>query len=276
MGPGWHQEKKGLLMLPGLLGTGEMLFEQILAFEHTYRVIVPCYPPAIKNAQQLVRGLTKILDIEQVDRVHLLGGSYSGMVAQCLVRQYPNRIDKLILSHTGPPQTARAAKNRRILILVHVLPTWKLQALLRLSMRRALADAPRQRTFWEGYSDQVIDRIKKADLLSRYQVAIDFDRTWLFGPQDLKEWPGQILILEGDNDTVASSKAKVALKALYPQASVHVFHGSGHLASIAKLDEYVTTIKNFLESQQELFKKGALHGTQHGFDRIDPGFLYHS
>ncbi|MBI5565787.1 MAG: hypothetical protein HY870_12905 [Chloroflexi bacterium] len=42
--------------------------------------------------------------------------------------------------------------------------------------------------------------------------------------------------------------ARAALKALHPQARVHTFHGSGHVASIAKLNEYVAVIAGFLRA----------------------------
>jgi pimeloyl-ACP methyl ester carboxylesterase len=92
----------------------------------------------------------------------------------------------------------------------------------------------------------MIARVSKADLIGRYQVAIDFDAHAAFAPVDLKDWPGRILILEGDNDPIAEAPARAALKALHPQARVHTFHGSGHVASIAKLDEYIAVIKRFL------------------------------
>lgn len=238
--------ERALLILPGLLGIGEMSFEHILAFEKAYRVVVPSYPFAITSVQQLIRGIVGILDTEHIDRVQVLGGSYGGMMAQCLVRQCPNRVDRLILSHTGVPRPDRAGKNRRFLALLHLLPTRLLRAMLRLSTRRSFADAPMQRAFWEGYSNEVIAQITKADLLSRYRVAIDFDLSGAFAPEDLKGWPGRILILEGDNDPVAESRARKALRALYPQASVHTFRGSGHVASIARPDEYAAVIADFL------------------------------
>jgi hypothetical protein len=46
--------------------------------------------------------------------------------------------------------------------------------------------------------------------------------------------------------TSPRAAARGALKALHLQARVHTFHGSGHVASIAKLDEYVAVIKHFL------------------------------
>jgi pimeloyl-ACP methyl ester carboxylesterase len=98
----------------------------------------------------------------------------------------------------------------------------------------------------------MIARLNRTDLVSRYQAAVDFDATSAFTPDDLKDWPGRILILEGDNDPVAGAPARAALKALHPQARVHTFHGSGHAAPIAKLDEYVAVIRRFLWASASL------------------------
>ncbi|NTU65164.1 MAG: hypothetical protein HGB05_17625, partial [Chloroflexi bacterium] len=119
---------------------------------------------------------------------------------------------------------------------------------LKGATRRSLRDAPEQIPFWEAYSNEKIARVSKADLIGRYQVAVDFDAHAAIAPDDLKDWPGRILILEGDNDPIAEAPAREALKTLHPQASVHTFHGSGHVASIAKVDEYVAVIKRFLQS----------------------------
>jgi pimeloyl-ACP methyl ester carboxylesterase len=241
--------EKALLILPGLLGIGEMPFEHILAFEDAYRVISPSYPPTITLVLQLVRGIVGILDAEQIDRVQVLGGSYGGMVAQCLVRQYPDRVDRLILSHTGVPRPDRAAKNRTLVTILRLLPIGLLRAMLRLSTHKSLADAPTKRAFWEAYSNEMIAQITKPDLIARYRVAIDFDVSCAFTPEDLKDWPERILILEGDDDPVAESQAREALRALYPQARVHTFRGSGHVASIADLEEYGAVIRSFLHPQ---------------------------
>ena len=240
--------ERALLILPGLLGIGEMSFEQILAFQNVYRVVAPSYPFTIASVQQLIRGIAGILDAEHIDRTHVLGGSYGGMMAQCLVRQYPDRVDRLVLSHTGVPRPDRAVKNRRFLAVLRFLPMRLLRAMLRLSTHRSLADAPEFRVFWETYSNEVICQITRADLLARYRVAIDFDFSCAFAPDDLEGWPGRILILEGDNDPVAETPAREALRALYPQASVHTFCGSGHVASISKLDEYTAVIRDFQRS----------------------------
>lgn len=238
---------EALLILPGLLGFGEMSFQHIAAFETDYRVIAPDYPFAITTTRQLVDGLIAVLDAAGIPQTHVLGGSYGGMVAQCLVRAYPQRVTSLVLSHTGGPKPDRAAANRRFITLLRLLPMSLLRLMLKGATRKSLQDAPEQIPFWEAYSNEMIARLSKADLIGRYQVAIDFDASSAFTPNDLKDWPGRMLILEGDNDPIAEVPAREALKALHPQARVHTFHGSGHVASLAKLDEYVSVIKSFLK-----------------------------
>jgi len=238
---------EALLILPGLLGFGEMSFQHIRAFENDYRVIAPSYPVEIATVKQLVDGVVAILDAEGIQRAHVLGGSYGGMVAQCLVRRYPQRVTSLVLSHTGGPKPDRAATNRRFITLLRLLPMNLLRLMLKGTTCKSLRDAPEQIPFWEAYSHEMIARLSKADLISRYQVAIDFDASSAFTPDDLTDWPGRIQILEGDNDPIAEAPAREALKTLHPQARVHTFHGSGHVASIAKLDEYVAVIKSFLK-----------------------------
>ncbi len=238
---------EALLILPGLLGFGEMSFQHIGAFENDYRVIAPSYPFELTTVAQLVDGVVAILDGEGVQHTHVLGGSYGGMVAQCLVRRYPQRVTSLVLSHTGGPKPDRADTNRRFITLLRLLPMSLLRVMLKGATRKALLSAPEQIPFWAAYSNEMIARLRKADLIGRYQVAIDFDASSAFTPNDLKDWPGRILILEGDNDPIAEAPAREALKALHPQARIHTFHGSGHVASIAKLDEYVAVIKSFLK-----------------------------
>lgn len=241
--------RETLLILPGLLGLGELSFQHIRRFEKDYRVIAPSYPAAARSTTEMTDGIAAILEAEGVPQAHVLGGSYGGMVAQALVRRHPGRVARLVLSHTGGPRPERAAQNERLIGVLRLLPLGVLRAMLRAATRKSLAAAPEHIPFWVAYSDEMIARLGKADLLARYQLAVDFDRRCQFTPDDLQAWPGRILILEGDDDPIAEAPARAALKALHPQARVHTFHGTGHVASIARLDDYVAVITAFLRER---------------------------
>ncbi len=242
------QGEQVIVILPGLIGIAEMSFQQMRRLEDEYRVLVPSYPFEIKTIAKLVAGLKHVLEVENFECFHLLGGSYGGLIAQRLARACPERVDRLILSHTGGPKPERARQNRKTLLLFRILPMSMLRGVVRQSNSRSFADAPEVAPFWEAYTEEILTWLKKADLIARYQVAADFDATSVFSTDDLKDWPGKILILEGDNDPIAEAGDRQKLKELYPQASVHTFHGSGHIASIARVDEYVGVIKEFLKA----------------------------
>jgi lipase len=91
------QGSEAVLLLPGAPGRGETSFEYICAWETQFRVISPGYPSHLTGMAETVDGLLAILDAEGVERAHVVGGSYSGLVAQCLVRSRPRRVESLVL-----------------------------------------------------------------------------------------------------------------------------------------------------------------------------------
>jgi pimeloyl-ACP methyl ester carboxylesterase len=76
------------------------LFVLVQALGRQHRVIAPAYPPAGSMAD-LVAGVAAVLDAEQIATAHVVGSSFGGYVAKCLVRAHPERVDSLVLAQTG-------------------------------------------------------------------------------------------------------------------------------------------------------------------------------
>lgn len=241
--------KKGaaLLILPGAIGRGEAAFRHILELEDDYQVVVPDYP-LIPTVERLLSGLASLLDSEQMTTVTVIGGSMGGGLAQCLVRKYPHRIDKLILSHTGVPNPERARMSNLGMNVLRLLPMWMIRKALKWEISRLLSTAKDEKPFWQAYFKELAAGLSKEELISMYQRAIDLERRYTFAPGDLAGWTGRILILESDNDSIIKAPERAALKALYPQAQVHTFIGAGHGASLIKREEYLSVIRAFLRT----------------------------
>src|SRR5215831_741574 len=122
------QGEEALVLLTGGLNSSEVWFQIMMEFEKTHRVLSIRYPNVAAVAE-LVEGVVAILDTEHVQRAHLLGESLGGMVAQCLVRRYPARVDTLILASTAAPEQQLVSRMKRQEKLLSLFP----QALL-LSM----------------------------------------------------------------------------------------------------------------------------------------------
>jgi len=94
------QGEETLVLLTGGLNSSEVWFQIMTGFEKTHRVLSIRYP-SVATVAELVEGVAAILNAEHIQRAHILGESLGGMVAQCLVRRYPGRVDTLILASTA-------------------------------------------------------------------------------------------------------------------------------------------------------------------------------
>jgi pimeloyl-ACP methyl ester carboxylesterase len=245
-GHDWHYRRGGegaevVLLLTGVLGAGDFAFQQVASLERHYRVLAPDYPP-VSSLHELVDGIVSLLDAEGAPRVHVVAGSFGGMAAQALVRRHPGRVRSLVLSHTGTPEPGSSARRLATLPLA-LLPGGVLRGLFRKRLRGSFAAAD---PFWTRYFHETTARLGRADFLSRVRVAMEFAEE-RYGPRDLDDWPGRILVLDADHDPLFPEARQQAVRSLYPRAEVHTFRGTGHAAAILDPEGYASVILRFLQ-----------------------------
>ncbi len=233
------------MWLTGALGLGDFAFRLILALGDGFRVVAPDYPPA-RTLDDMTDGLITILDAERLDTVHLVSGSFGGMVAQHLVRRYPNRVGSLVLSHTIAPEPgARVAAVRAVVGTLRLWPEWLIRALFRRRLRGSFAVGD---PFWLRYFDSTVAALSKAHLVSRVHLAAEFAGQRGYGPRDLERWSGRVLIMDADDDPHVPAATRVRLRALYPRAELHTFSHTGHSAALTDPERYAQVIRSFLSA----------------------------
>jgi pimeloyl-ACP methyl ester carboxylesterase len=235
-----------LLLLPGAPGRAETAFRHILRFKNRYRMISASYPATPLTVEDILRGLVTILDAEGIGSACVVGGSYSGLIAQSLVRRYPERVERLVLSDTGVPLLGRGRRYARYLKLLRVLPEWAIRALWRAGAFFYLREIKDDRPFWRAYFRELVSTITKQECISRLSVWVDFDLHSRFSPADLDGWPGRVLLLWAESDRTFSARERAHLKRLYPRAAMRTF-GGGHAASLSFKGEYLDAIARFVE-----------------------------
>jgi 3-oxoadipate enol-lactonase len=85
---------------------------------------------------------------------------------------------------------------------------------------------------------ELVAHLTRADLVSTFDETIDYRLNYHFSPNDLKSWPGKVLILQSDDDPATTPEMRRALCNLYPQAQVHMFHQAGHTPFPSQPDEF--------------------------------------
>ena len=248
------QGNERLLLLPGALSIGESMFPLITAFENQYQVIAPSYPLSLKM-KGLCDGIASILEAEGVTQAHVFGGSYGGLVAQYFARAHQAMSSSLILSHTF----VLTPKLRKPLWvagkLFPVFPKRLLRPLLKLRLNRMLLATLRaakhpEAEFWRAYLDEAIasDLLKQV-FIHQNKCLLDLTQQPQFTPDDLKGWPGRILIIDSDDDPAIGARDRDLLRRMYPSAQLRSFTDAGHASSILKREEVVALIKSFMREQ---------------------------
>jgi pimeloyl-ACP methyl ester carboxylesterase len=242
-----------LLLLPGGLGTAESAWRTITALEKgKYFLICPGYPPEVNTMRLLADGIVVILKREEVGSAYVLGGSYGGMVAQVIVHRHPDLVEKLVLSHTYPPEKSRARSVESSLRLIRRLPMFVLRRLLRAQMAGILPANPSPELLLVAAQihETVDTRMTRQAALSTYQRMIEYDQQE-FTPADLDNWQGKTLIILAEDDPTTPEYLRKELFDLYPGAKKHLFKGGSHATPILESEEYIKVVEDFFSDMAE-------------------------
>ncbi|MBN2257922.1 MAG: alpha/beta hydrolase [Anaerolineaceae bacterium] len=238
---------EALLMLSGALSIPDISWLSITHFGQAYHVIVPSYP-AVHSMNDLVDGIAAILKHEGVKKAHVMGGSYGGFVAQVFVRRHPQLCRSLVLSHTFAPDPANAGSAHKMARWMKWLPEGILRWLMGRMLGKMMPPHDDRMVLMLGHFKELLyHRLTKVDMLGTVLRWGDYYAR-VFTPADLKGWPGRVLLVLADDDPGTPEAERAKLSALYPAARVHLFHGTGHVTSVLKEQEYQAVIDGFLRS----------------------------
>lgn len=201
-------------------------------------------PPGPYDTATMSNDVLAVLDELGLTRVHLVGTSLGGMIAQQVVLRAPERIDRLVLVCTTPGGEVAHPLPQATLELIARMPQLAPEEALTLAVRNALADQA------AAERPDVVERI----LHHRRTV-----------PQDPAGWSAQAaagtghalghavaaishptLVLHGDQDRVVDVRNAGVLGELIPDCRVVVLPGLGHLLFWDDPGRFVAEVITFL------------------------------
>ena len=245
--------ERAIFLLPGGLGIGEPFFLHMLDLEE-FKVIAPSYPD-VTSLDELATGMHHIAEVEDTMRYSVVGQSAGGLVAQVLVRKFPQHLEKVVLSHTSTVTidtseveiAARVAGMKKRLRLLRLVPFFIIKRKLMNSIDAIVETMrPDELYFWKGYFEYVFGMRTKRDQIAMTNMLIDFATHYRFAPSDLDGWPGKIMILDSDSDASIPRSERERVRKLYSSAEIHTLEGLGHLAILSERETYLRLIRAFL------------------------------
>ncbi|XP_078446316.1 alpha/beta-Hydrolases superfamily protein [Wolffia australiana] len=89
-----------LVCIPGLAGTADIYYKQILSLSVKGYRVVSVDIPRVWNHHEWMQAFEKFLDAINVHHVHLYGTSLGGFLAQIFAQLRPRRVKSLVLSNS--------------------------------------------------------------------------------------------------------------------------------------------------------------------------------
>jgi pimeloyl-ACP methyl ester carboxylesterase len=238
-----------LLLLEGAGANAEVEFQRILKFEKKRRVISVSYPETAFAMQHLTAGVMAILEAEGVRTAAIHGHSLGAALAQCFVREYPEKVSELILANIGVAGARRIMLARILSHCLSVLPGALIGPMTKSMLTRNLSLLPEQeRAFYREYFSKMVGLyLTKQLIVNQFRCLIDFIDNYPLKTEDLQNWGGRVLIMEAEDDRGWNASERTALKNLYPGAQVHTFSEGGHMVNMTRRNEYDAILNEFLE-----------------------------
>ncbi|TCS37420.1 pimeloyl-ACP methyl ester carboxylesterase [Paucimonas lemoignei] len=247
-----------LVMVPGLGGTVESWRAQIAHFKHRYRVIAldnrgsgrSSMPPGPYTMDDMAADLAGLLDaLDITEPVRLVGVSMGGVLVQCFIHHYPERVAQLALVSTGvsggdPRITFPSLAVLQKLAFPGATPRQRLQTLFSLYFH------PR---YLEAHPEVFDEAIQ---LYARIGAQPDHaTRAQLQAVQDTRpyyKWLAKInvpvLVMHGEDDVVWPVKnAHTLVKGIGDNAELALFKEAGHVLFQEKQAEFNACLERFLE-----------------------------
>jgi len=238
-------QKKALVLIHGFLSGSDYWHKQSMFDDYAkvIKVQLPGYGnKANKRVCDSIKTFAKSV-ISQIDKhtnesFDLLGHSMGGMIAQEVIAQIPDRVNKLVLYGTGPIGDVPSRFER-----------------MSISVEKASEE-----TYQEGISKAVaswfIDYEKNADFSEAVALAhrANFD-SYIGGLNAMQNWNGiealhnikqDTLILWGENDRTYDISQQTLLNENIVNSKVIGIPNSAHNTHLEKPDEFNTIVKRFL------------------------------
>jgi pimeloyl-ACP methyl ester carboxylesterase len=236
-----------VLLLPGATMVPDPFFLVIGALGQRYRVIAVAYPP-VQTMAALVAGVAAILDAEHVSAAHVIGSSFGGYVAQCLVRNHPDRVDTLILAQTGVRHFAGPAGVTALYWVLEASPTGVVRWFIWRTWRALIADIGADQQFWLALLRRILyTELSKAHLVAVTAAIRDFAAHYRPTSGEPPRLAQPVLVLHSEQDRAFVAQAN-EIRAAYPGAIFRTLLGAGHGALFTHTDQYIREIETFLEA----------------------------
>lgn len=227
-----------LLFLPGMMCDARLFGPQIAAFSAQRTIIV-----AQICEQDTVQALAAAVLNDAPPRFALAGLSMGGIVAMEILRQAPDRIERLALLDTNPLAETAEVKARREPQIAQVRAGGLEQVMQKQLIPNYLADGPNSADIAAVCAEMAQALGPKVFVRQSRALQTRSDQQ-----ETLRRYNGRALVLCGRHDALAPVTRHECIAALIPHGDLQIVEGAGHLPTLEQPEQTNLHIARWLSS----------------------------
>ena len=199
------------------------------------------------SIEQMARDVIAAVRELGLDRFDLFGLSMGGMVAQEIVAQEPERVDRLILASSAPAGGPQVVDMTRTMILGILRSALRFtDPTVNLFFTRTADGRTAGREYLASLRERVTDRDAAVTPRALWAQLAAVHR-WGQRPRAGQSlFDGPVIILHGDSDRMIPVANSTALAQLFPASTVTVFPNAGHGVVFQYHHDVVVAARAFL------------------------------
>ena len=201
-------------------------------------------PPGPYTSEQMAGDVLAVVDACGAERVHLVGASLGGMIAQHVALARPEAVDRLVLVCTTPGGEVAHPLPAGTRELIERMPSMDPAEALRAAVDNALGDVAGEQR--QALVDRVVaHRMATPQDPAGWQAQAHAGTTHALG-EGVSRITCPTLVLHGDRDRVVDPRNAQVLADLLPDVRVHMVPGGGHLWFWEQPERFVDEVTAFL------------------------------
>ena len=247
---------KTLVLLNGGMNTLGMWMDYVGELSGDCRVLLFDYPQELRTNQELVTGMHAFFGKLGIESPVFVGASDGGMVAQIYVQKYPGETGGLVLISTGgmDENTLKSLKKKYRLapLMLWYMKHCNYEKLKPTLIKTGMSHIRNESSEEIAYAQDMFETIFKdykqekdvhissllADLMNQTPVTAD----------DFAELKGHILLILPDQDFFSGKMQEDLIRLMHEPKIAYV--SGGHLSTVLKTEDYIRTIREFVNSEE--------------------------
>ena len=241
-----------LVFLNGGMNTLEMWMDYVDRLSDDFCVLLFDYPQELRTNQELVTGMHAFFKELNIKDPIFVGASDGGMVSQIYVQKYPGETGGLILISTGG-MDANTLKSLKKKYFFAPIMLWYMKhcnyeklkpKLIKAGMSHIRNESAEEVAYAQDMFETIFKDYKQEKDVHISSLLADLMNQKPVTETDFASLEGKILLILPDQDFFSGEMQKDLIRLMHnPQIS---YVSGGHLSTILKAEDYIHTIRAFL------------------------------